>query len=165
MRIEPNTMTFTPLLAPAFAAYWFLNELDKFLHSTTLGNVAWYGNDRTEQFERYFSNIGMPNAPLHNILTFAGIVEVAVAIPFLLCGPLLLSLDFDRWNKGAHVMHFGLISSFAVFLGFIVLDVIAGDRAELLEHSIYLAVIAGSYAVMYLDSTLRAPQKNHPSQG
>ena len=157
-------MPFKPLLAPAFAAYWFifwlLNGLDKFLHSSSLGPFAWYGKNRIEQFERYFENIGMPNAPLHGLLTFAGIVEIAVALPFLVCGPLLLSTkpNQSRWEQGAKIMHFGLISSFAVFLGFIILDVIAGDRAELLEHSTYLAVIAGSYAVMYLDFTIRSAQ-------
>jgi hypothetical protein len=152
-------MIFKPLLAPAFSAYWFifwlLNGLDKFLHSSPIGTFAWHGKDRLEQFERYFGNMGMPNAPLHGLLTFAGIVEVVVALPFLIAGPALLSKNLETWEKGARIMHFGLIASFAVFLGFIILDVIAGDRAELLEHSTYLAVIAGSYAVIFLDFTLR----------
>lgn len=147
-----------PLLAPAFAAYWFifwlLNGLDKFFYATPIGNFAWHGKDRHEQFERYFSNIGIPNAPIEGIFAFAGVTEILVALPFLICGPLLLSNNLETWLRGARTMHLGLICTFAVFLGFIFLDVIAGDRAELLEHSTYLVVIAAAYCVTYLDHML-----------
>lgn len=143
------------LLAPSFAAYWFifwfLNGLDKFFFNTSLGVIVWHGKDRTEQFERYFSNIGFPNAPINELFLCTGIVEILISVPFLICGPLLLSNALTTWGRGAKIMQIGLAGSFVVFLGFIILDIIAGDRAELLEHSTYLAVIAASYAVTFLD--------------
>jgi hypothetical protein len=154
-----TAMTFKPLLAPAFAAYWFLfwllNGLDKFFYGVSFDIFTWHGKDRHEQFVRYFENMGMEDAPIDGLLYFAGAIELAVAIPFLICGPMLLSRSTVVWEKGARIMHIGLAGSFAIFLGFISMDVISGDRAELLEHSIYLAVIAASYGVPYLEYLLR----------
>lgn len=162
-------MTFKPLLAPAFAAYWFLfwllNGLDKFCYGVSFGLFTWHGKDRNEQFTRYFDNIGLENAPIEGLLIFAGIVELGATIPFLICGPLLLSRSAARWENGVRIMHIGLVASFAIFLGFIILDVIAGDRAELLEHSIYLTVIAASYAVTYVEYMIRQTHAAKQSRG
>lgn len=78
-----------------------------------------------------------------------------MAIPFLLCIPALISASEQKFRSGLMALQSALSLSFLVFLGFICFDIVAGDRAELLEHSTYLAVIAATFITGCLELALR----------
>lgn len=49
----------------------------------------------------------------------------------------------------------GLFVSALTFIGFCAFDTVVGDRAELLEHSTYMAVIAVSYICMAVENIIK----------
>lgn len=151
-------MHLRPLLTPAFSAFWLLfwllNGLDKFFYRSTLGLFNWHGKDRTEQFTGYFTSLGFPQAPIGDILACTGVIEIIVALPFAITLPNLLSATPMKFERGLRQLQRALAIALTIFLGFISFDVIAGDRAELLEHSTYLAVIAATLLVGYVEMML-----------
>lgn len=121
--------------------FWVLNAFDKFLAREDIGFLRWWGNHRVEKFNMYFDRLAVNPAYVEPTLVFAGIVEFAVAIPFLIAG----------WNLAAgkpgaaRQMDMAVALSIMIFLGFCIFDVVVGDRAELLEHSTYVGVLLISF--------------------
>ncbi len=134
-----------------WAAFWLLNGLDKFFCGKSLFGFVWYGKDRTAQFGGYFERLNLPEGGIQGLLYFAGVVEIAVAVPFLLVVVRMARGGFRICAETLWAMHFALFLSFLVFIGFVIFDIIVGDRAELLEHSTYLIVIAATFLVTYLE--------------
>ena len=123
--------------------FWLLNGLDKFLNRTDLGLFAWYGKDRTEQFTGYFERLDVPVHLIDPILYFAGVWEILVAAPLLAALVLLRQRGANaRLNR---VVGWGFILSGITLIAFSAFDVVAGDRAELREHGLYLVVLLVSY--------------------
>lgn len=134
-----------------WALFWLLNGIDKFICGKNLGLFVWYGKDRTDQFTGYFDRLHISTSFIQPLLWATGIIEIAAAIPFIWClakyGPSRISLD----PAGLSAMHKALFTSLILFLGFISFDIVVGDRAELLEHSTYLIVIAVGFIAGYLE--------------
>lgn len=134
-----------------WALFWLLNGVDKFLCGRNLGLFVWHGKNRMEQFTGYFERLHFPLELIQPLLWLTGIIEIAAAVPFIWClvkyGRGGISLD----PAGLTAMHKALFISLIVFLGFISFDIIVGDRAELLEHSTYLIVIAVGFIAGYLE--------------
>lgn len=153
-------MRYFPIFTFLFSGYWFvfwmMNGLDKFFYGESLGFIDWHGKDRHEQMNRYFGNIGVENVDVDAVLNFAGVVEVLAALPFVVVAVLILFGGNDLFAKACQFMKAGLIGGFCVFLGFIIFDIIAGDRLELLEHSTYLVVVAVSLAVCEFEAFMKS---------
>ena len=118
--------------------FWLLNGMDKFMHgaSVSLGGgplFTWFGKDRTEQFTKYFDHLDLPIEGIAPLLTTCGVIELAVAVLFAVA--LVSVRRFEQWSGAAFA------SCAVMFLGFSVWDVVAGDRAELLEHGTYIGVV------------------------
>ncbi|NSX56571.1 hypothetical protein [Parasulfitobacter algicola] len=142
-----------PFMSLSFSLYWMffwlLNGLDKFIGGRNFGLLTWHGKDRTTQFIGYYESLNWSGWSVSPILYFAGVVEILVALPFVLC---IWLIHFGKSaDKTLGLIHKSLFASFLVFIGFVIFDIIVGDRAELLEHSTYLVVIAVSYVVSVIE--------------
>jgi len=118
--------------------FWLLNGLDKFMHgfAVSLGGTplfTWFGKDRAEQFGKYFDRLDLPANGIAPLLSFCGILELAVAALFAMA--LLGTRQFETWLGAAFA------ACALMFIGFSTWDVVVGDRAELLEHGTYLGVV------------------------
>jgi hypothetical protein len=118
--------------------FWLLNGMDKFMHGTSVslgGGMAftWFGKDRSEQFGKYFDRMDLPHDGIAPLLSVCGVVELAVAVLFAVA--LVARERFEQWSGAAFA------ACALMFLGFSVWDVVAGDRAELLEHGTYMGVV------------------------
>ncbi len=115
--------------------FWLMNGLDKFMHgvSVSLGGASlftWSGKDRSEQFTKYFDKLDLPHDGIAPLLGTCGALEIGVALLF--GATLLAGRSFELWLGRAFA------ASASMFVGFSMWDVVAGDRAELLEHGTYL---------------------------
>ncbi|WP_289035181.1 hypothetical protein [uncultured Roseibium sp.] len=142
-------------------SFWMLNALDKILARKDLGSFRWWGNDRIEKFTMYFDRLSIDAAHVYPILMFAGIVEFAVALPFLYAG-----YHLAKGKPGAaRLADLAIALSIVIFLGFAIFDVIVGDRAELLEHSTYVGVLLISFlaiaAEMFFNHLRRLTQEEN----
>lgn len=128
--------------------FWLLNALDKFFARQDLGFVRWWGNHRVEKFTMYFEKLVWSPEYIQATLIFAGIVEFAAAGFFVVAG-----LRLIKGQPGvAYRTDLAITASIVVFLGFIVFDVVVGDRAELLEHSTYIGVLLVSFLAVAAES-------------
>ena len=131
--------------------YWFLfwtfNGLDKFLNNTDLGFFLWRGKDRTEQFARYFDT-DASNWFVDAAIYFAGAWELALGLLFLAAIALFLRASTAAARQRLTAALLGLFISALTLIAFSILDVIAGDRAELLEHGTFLGIVLVSWLVM-----------------
>lgn len=140
-RICAMTSLTRPLGYVVFA-YWFLfwlmNGLDKFMHgaSVSLGGAplfTWFGKDRSEQFGKYFDRLALPHDGIAPLLATCGAFELGVALLFAIA--FFSRRRFEQWTGAAFA------ACALMFVGFSMWDVVAGDRAELLEHGTYLGVV------------------------
>ena len=118
--------------------FWLLNGLDKFMHGvsvTILGQplFTWFGKNRLEQFGKYFDRMEIPHDGIGPLLGTCGVLELGVAALFGMT--LLGTRNFEHWLGAA------FSSCALMFIGFSAWDVVAGDRAELLEHGTYVGVV------------------------
>jgi hypothetical protein len=116
-----------------FSMFWLLNGLDKFLNR----HLFWYGDHRDQKFIAYFASIHLPSSVALTALYSLGALETLLGIGFLIALlsrkiPLALSQIFFK-------------ASILIFLLYSVGDILFGDRAELLEHGTYLALIIISF--------------------
>lgn len=142
-RLESRAMTsFTRPLGYIVFVYWFvfwlLNGMDKFMHGAgvSLGGAPlfiWYGKDRTTQFTGYFERLGLPQDGIPLLLGTCGVMELAVAVLFVVA--IVSTRSFEQWAGAAFT------ACAMMFVAFSAWDVVAGDRAELLEHGTYLGVV------------------------
>ena len=118
--------------------FWLLNGMDKFMHgaSVSLGGAplfTWFGKDRTEQFTKYFDRMDLPHEGIAPLLGTCGVIELGVAALFAVA--LVSKSHFEQWSGAAFA------ACALMMLGFSIWDVVAGDRAELLEHGTYIGVV------------------------
>ena len=128
--------------------FWFLNGLDKFMHGVSVaGMFVWHGKDRLQQFTGYFERLQIDPEGIQPLLASCGFIELGVAALFALAiaGPQFYARHAE-WAFAATV---------AMFIGFSIWDVVAGDRAELLEHGTYIGVVFVTRA--YLEFTRFVP--------
>ncbi|MCP5081402.1 MAG: hypothetical protein GY948_06855 [Alphaproteobacteria bacterium] len=125
--------------------FWCMNGLDKFLNRSDLGLFAWYGKDRIPQFTEYFSRMGVPSDYIDPVLHFAGLWELIVCMPFL--GGLILAFASPSVPLFKTLLATGFVLSGLTLIAFSGFDVIAGDRAELREHGLYLILLIVSCVV------------------
>ncbi len=163
--VETNTETFlekiTRIVTPAAAlkatavgywgVFWSFNGLDKYLNRSDFGLFSWYGKDRTEQFTQYFERLGIPLDAIDPVLYLTGIWELLVAAPFFYVIANVL-LNTERRNTQA-LLTIGYVLTTLTFIGFSAFDVVAGDRAELREHGLYLALAFACFFVSAKDKT------------
>ena len=132
--------------------FWLFNGLDKFLNRTEFGAVTWFGKDRGWQFGVYLENMGISLDYVSGILTFAGIWEIALSIIFIAALNIMIVAGRHEQERSDSVFIFGLFVSMLTFIAFCAFDTIVGDRAELLEHSTYMIVIAVSYISLMVEN-------------
>lgn len=119
-----------------WGVFWIMNAADKLLNRTDLGPFTWHGKDRSDQFGSYFVDMGLPTSLIGPTLHFAFLWEIVAGMLFLaaLARPRLLSAAFAV--------------SAITFIGFSAFDVVCGDRAELLEHGTYMALLLVGWKVI-----------------
>lgn len=144
---RPRAQSITPTTALKACAvgywgiFWLMNGLDKFLNRTDLGLFSWFGKDRTSQFTEYFNRLGLDLGAIDPVLIFAGLWEVAVAVPLFWATALILrGQSHVRFEK---ILGWGYVLTAGTLIFFSAFDVVAGDRAELREHGLYLALLFG----------------------
>lgn len=125
--------------------FWAFNGLDKFLDKSSIGIFMWYGKDREWQFLTYFTNMQLPLNWVTPLLQLTGIIELLIAAIFAMF--LIHKLFSKKPAKSLTIYNIGLEISAVIFIGFSAFDVMSGDRAELLEHGTYVALIGVSYLV------------------
>ena len=126
-----------------WSLFWLLNGLDKFLNRTDLGVFVWYGKDRTAQFTEYFQRLDVPVHFIDPVLYFAGVWEILVAAP--LFAALVLLCRHGQSARLDSAVGWGFVLSGITLIAFSAFDVVAGDRAELREHGLYLVVLLVCY--------------------
>lgn len=119
--------------------FWGLNGLDKFLNKREIGGIVWHGKDRTGQFFDYFTRLDIPQEAIQPVLVGAGVWELAVALPFAAAGVLMLCNRVTRQTD--RLLYAGYVLTGMTLIGFSLFDIVAGDRAELREHGLYLALM------------------------
>ncbi len=122
-----------------WAVFWLMNGLDKFLNRSDLGWINWYGKDRSGQFGEYFSRLDLAPGAIDGLLAFTGIWEFAVALPLITALVLLLLRPASGLTQS--LIYWGYVLTGLTLIGFSAFDVVAGDRAELREHGLYLALL------------------------
>jgi hypothetical protein len=120
--------------------FWFFNALDKVLNKPMF---LWVGKDRVAQFEKYFSSIGIEEPSI--VIGFLVLVAVAEAAAFLLLAKAFWLLIKKKEKEAARFFLYGTLMGLAIFTFFAIGDQIFGDRAELLEHSIFWIIILVSW--------------------
>lgn len=129
-----------------WAVFWLMNGLDKFLCGRDLVIFRWHGKDRTNQFGTYLQNIEIESSLVAPILTFAGVWEIMIGVVFAIA---LFHLIYQfRPATMFYGMTFGAVASVLTFIGFSAFDVVAGDRAELLEHGTYMMLLLISWLIV-----------------
>ena len=152
---QEKTTNLTFYVAVYWLVFWLFNGADKFLNHSSFGPIVWYGKDRDWQFSVYLTNMQIPVEWVGSIIVFAGLVEIVIAAIFAIY--LIRNFGDQQTNANANIYDFGLKASFITFVGFCAFDVVAGDRAELLEHSTYIGVVGVSYLIFYAESFLKSP--------
>jgi len=137
-----------------WGVFWVMNGLDKFLNRSDLGLFNWYGKDRTNQFTEYFKRMDVNVDAINPVLFFAGIWELLVAVPLFYAMSLILRGQDSE--KSERIMTWGYVLTALTMIAFSGFDVIAGDRAELREHGLYLALLFGCAIFTGLGKTRQA---------
>ena len=123
--------------------FWLLNSIDKFIGQQVF---LWGGRDRLAQIKDYFSTIGIDGVLIPiGAFVFATILEITA---FLLLTAALLALTHNQPDRARTLFFWGTVIGLAIFTFFSIGDQIFGERAELLEHTIYwvsLIVSWGAY--------------------
>lgn len=132
------------LLVLYWAMFWLMNGLDKFLSRSKFNDFTWHGKDRSEQFGGYFTSCGLPADWVQPLLLFTGVWELMIFVPLFVT--LLNFAVNSRLDKD--LFELGMIASAATFIAFATCDIIFGDRAELLEHSTFIMLVAVTYRLV-----------------
>ncbi len=152
---------FTTYFALYWAVFWLFNGLDKFVFHSNLGLFIWYGKDRDWQFSVYLTNMNIPTEMVAPILLFAGTLEILLSLIFAIFVAIQLFNKNQAKNTYVKIYEIGIKFSILIFIGFCAFDVVAGDRAELLEHSTYIGILAASYLVSHVEkSIIQTPISN-----
>ena len=135
------------VFATHWASFWALNGLDKFLNGREVAGLVWTGKNRLDQFDAYLVAVGIEDGPVVELLTVVAVTELVIALPFLWSVLRLLSRRRGRFLSGLRALELGLAGSLLLLMAFSAVDVVVGDRAELLEHGTYLIAVGVTYLV------------------
>ena len=127
--------------------FWAFNGLDKFFNNTNVFLFQWQGKDRAEQFARYLQ-ADASDWLVQATIYFAGAWELAISLLFLAAIIIFLRRSAGAGQERLNWAMLGLFLSALTLMAFSVFDVVAGDRAELLEHGTFLGVVLVSWLVM-----------------
>lgn len=144
---------FTLLLAIFWLIFWLFNGFDKFLFHTDIGWLTWYGKDRDWQFLTYFTNMHLPTEWVKIILYISGCWELLIGVVF----GYFIALQWVKKTilgnvRQIGVYQIGLKLALLTFIGFCGFDIVAGDRAELLEHSTYVGLVGICYLIFMFEN-------------
>ncbi len=149
-RLLAQSRLVEPVIVAYWCVYWLLNGLDKFLVRRDLMAFTWFGKDRTLQFARYFQRVDrldLRDGWMLEILYSVGLWELTLSLFFLAACAYCLHPG-GRRGRLVHAAPLGLFFAALTFIGFSALDVIIGDRAELMEHNIFLGMVMLSWAII-----------------
>lgn len=141
-----------------WAVFWLMNGLDKFLNRSDLGWINWYGKDRSEQFGEYFSRLNLAPGAIDGLLVFTGIWEFLVALPLI--AALAMRIRRPAAGPAETFVFCGYLLTGVTLIGFSAFDIVVGDRAELREHGLYLALLFVCCLWNRQPSRPEAPQSN-----
>ncbi len=133
------------------AVFWVMNGADKFLNGTDLGLFRWSGKNRVEQFATYTELIDAAVDLAAPVLLIVGAVEVGMAF---LYGTSALRLVRGDRAEALATLRRGTTATIVLFTLFSAFDVVVGDRAELLEHGMFIVVFLAIHVVIATDPGL-----------
>jgi len=142
--------------------FWLMNALDKVLNRQDLGILRWNGRERSGQFAGYLEKMNLSVDLYVPLMIFAFVVELAVALAFLRVLVVLIKRRHIVRFMPQECLKLPIFLSIMVFTGFSVFDVVAGDRAELLEHGTYMCLVGVTWIIASFESVLDVvPQRDY----
>lgn len=119
---------------------------------------GWFGVNRDEKIIGYFARLGLPSELALVSLYFVGGIEIILGLAFLsilFYKPLLpkqleKALEANKAFATQTVHRLAFKASSLLFVVFMVMDILFGDRTELWEHGTFLILTALAYR-FYID--------------
>lgn len=130
---KARALSITTPVVLFWALFWLTNGSDKFLTDVDFFLFFWRGADWFAEYELILGNAGMPEAVWRTLTVLAGIWEIAL-------GVLLAVALFVRTIGGRDLAMLGVVLSAFIFAVFSGVDVVAGMREELEEHSLFFII-------------------------
>ena len=114
---------------------------------------GWFGVNRDEKIIGYFARLGLPSELALVSLYFVGGIEIILGLAFLsilFYKPLLpkqleKALEANKAFATQTVHRLAFKASSLLFVVFMVMDILFGDRTELWEHGTFLILTALAY--------------------
>lgn len=150
----PSRPILHAIVAGYGAVFWLFNGADKFVQGRAVGGVRWGGRDRSDQLAGYVDQLDISFGLARPALVLVGIFEVVLGCLFVVA----LS-EFFRFGKEVSIgaLRRGVVGSVLLFTLFSAVDVMVGDRRELLEHGTFIAVFLVAYTVVVVEHYLASP--------
>ncbi len=123
--------------------FWMLSVVDKLILEPTF---LWAGKNFFDEFTELFESIGIGSATI--VTSFYWLVVIAESVAFILIAISLYHHLFGNINKAHRFFFWGTIAGLIIFGFFTLGDQIFGERAELLEHTMFwiaLIISWGAY--------------------
>jgi hypothetical protein len=119
---------------------------------------GWFGVNRDEKTIGYFARLGLPSELALGSLYFVGVIEIMLGVAFLsilfykslLPKQLEKALEANKAFATQTVHRLAFKASSLLFVVFMVMDILFGDRTELWEHGTFLILTALAYR-FYID--------------
>jgi len=119
---------------------------------------GWFGVNRDEKVIGYFARLGLPSGFAIGSLYFVGVIEVILGAAFLsilfyksfLPKQLEKVIEANKAFATQTVHRLAFKVSSLLFVAFMVMDILFGDRTELWEHGTFLVLTALAYR-FYID--------------
>ena len=119
---------------------------------------GWFGVNRDEKIIGYFARLGLPSELALGSLYFVGVIEIMLGVAFfsiLFYKPLLpkqleKALEANKAFATQTIHRLAFKISSLLFVLFMVMDILFGDRTELWEHGTFLILTALAYR-FYID--------------
>jgi len=119
---------------------------------------GWFGVNRDDKTIGYFARLGLPSELALGSLYFVGVIEIILGVAvlsILFYKPLLPKqlekiLEANKAFVTQTVHRLAFKTSSLLFVAFMVMDILFGDRTELWEHGTFLILTALAYR-FYID--------------
>jgi uncharacterized membrane protein YphA (DoxX/SURF4 family) len=119
---------------------------------------GWFGVNRDDKTIGYFARLGLPSELALGSLYFVGVIEIILGVAFLsilFYKPLLpkqleKALEANKAFATQTVHRLVFKASSLLFVVFMTMDILFGDRTELWEHGTFLLLTAFAYR-LYID--------------